>query len=756
MAELILTNTPKGLPGNYYQSYVVAEDHLNDLIGVQGHKIYNKMRRANAQVRKNLSGVNAPILSANWYIEAASTEKKDIIAASLMERILFKDAKFNSILREILTMLAHGHSVFEPIYENRQSKEFGPYTTLKSFGFRKAETLTEWKFDHKTGELLTIHQEQQGDVPIDVEIDAKNLLIFFNEREGSDTGTSLLRAVYGAYKRSEMLETIKMIGAEKFAIPTPKIGVPSTIKPTSIEYIEAKKTVKRFTTGKDQSFFYPKDWDVELYNNSTFDPMLLEGSIKREHEKMSGAFAQGFLELGTGGNAGSLSLGDNIKEYYLNSLLSIGNNISDTINAELLPALMKLNFGDEYEVLPKLKYSGIKDENGEEVMRIITGYVDKGVIVSDEPLEDYVRKIHGLPAKAEGSMLENQEAEGDQGNEDSADQNDNPDNGDNADNPNAGDSNNSKEDLQLRDNVIQLADTSPPVKLIDEQAELISNAIKSNLGFISEKLIADIMNRYRKISGRTQRLDAIKGIKLGGVARYTRQMRGILTGAAVKALAQVKAETPSLQNIKLSDNPQMQEYLDSFGIIKFADDGFSTLPPHVKKLIALQATKFTEQQALDLENTVTFAYMAKSNSIDSETMVQKRMEDAAADFIDKKAANAAAVTLSSTLVNQTRLEFYFAPEVKDQIAGFKFNNSDPKTEICRRMSGDGAGKIYSANDAEFLSLMPPLHYNCKSYPSAVLKIDGITEFEPVPPLSKSARDSINLTDAIKFLGLVNL
>jgi hypothetical protein len=128
--NLTFNTKEKGNSGTAISSLVYQNEYLNELIGVEAHTVYNKMRRSDPQVRKVLAAITNPIKAATWSIPAVSDDKKDIEAAALLERILFQDLDYDHKLGEILTFLAHGFSLFEVIHENKDSKEFGPYTGL--------------------------------------------------------------------------------------------------------------------------------------------------------------------------------------------------------------------------------------------------------------------------------------------------------------------------------------------------------------------------------------------------------------------------------------------------------------------------------------------------------------------------------------------------------------------------------------------------------------------------------------------------
>ena len=744
MSELIFNANEKGNSGTAISALVYQNEYLNELIGVESHTIYNRMRRSDPQVRKVLSAITSPIKSASWSVEAASDDEQDVKAAALMERILFTDLDYDHKLGEILSFLAHGFSIFEVIHENKESVEFGPYTGLANLAFRNQTTITEWRVDPKTSKLQEVHQEQSGDAEVDVWLQTDTLLMFFNEREGDDNGFPLLRPLYGPYKRKLLIETLKMIGIERSAIPTPTLKVPQNISPKDEEYVAAVNILNGFTSAENSFITYPEGWELDLHQNTGFDPMKLEDSIKREDEKMAGAILATFLELGTGGNGGAYALGENLEQFFAQVIASFAKAIANTINTRLIPNLIKLNFGDTIEVMPKIAFTGITDKVGKEFMEIITGYTNAGVVGKDEQLEDHVRRVHGLPKKAEGTMLENQESQDDAGASTPS--------VDNSTEVTDDDSTNEETAAPVELSEIKLAEAKNPKSLIDQEAKTIAEVMRNNLRFIADKLVADVVRKYKQLP-ESSKLKAIENIKLGGTAKYKRQLKGTLTTSSTKSLEQVSSEVPEAADVKLKNNEEFFKLLDDHGVIKFADSDFSNLPPHVRKLLTLQAGRIVDRQAAELEDRVAFTFMQVEQTTDSAATIEKDISNAANEYVNSPTVNTAATNVASTVVNQVRNEFFFDPEVLEEIYAFKFINSDPKSDICKKLSG----RVFAKNDTEFLQYSPPLHHNCKSYLSAITQ-DAKTKpaIEALPPITESDRKSITLSEKEKIAKLLNV
>lgn len=737
--DLAFNTRAVGKSGTSIASGEYQEEYLEVLRGDEAAEIYDRMKRSDPQIRKILSAIKSPIKSATWSIEQISDEPKDLEAAALLNQIFFKDIDWNHKLGEILTFIEQGYSIFEVIHLNRNSKEFGNYTGLDTIAFRSQKSITEWDHDRATGRLKRVHQERSGDIEVDVWLPVDILLLFFNEQEGDDNGFPLLRPLYGPWKRKQLIETLKMIGIERSAIGVPMLKVPSNIKPSDKEYEEAVRLLAAFTSAENSYITYPEGWELELNNNNVFDPTKLESSIKSEDEKMAGAIIATFLELGTGGNSGAFALSENLERFFSLVIESFAKNITGVINNVLIPNLIKLNFGDTIEIMPELKFSGISDRAGKEFMEIVVGFVGSGVVTKDEPLEDFIRKKYKLPKKVEGDMVDNQESKNDLPvdapveEETSLDQ-------EVADAP----------EVQLSES-ISLADKTPR-GLITNDASVVEEVMRDNLTKIAEKLTADIVSRYKKLP-ENDKLKAIDGIKIGGKAQYKRLLKGNLTTTSTRALSQATLEAPVQGKVKLAENAKMTEALLDGWDGKFKFNEFSNLPKHVQLLITRQAENIVDRQTSDLESRVAFQFMGVSQTTQDPDVIKSELENAATEFVESAQIATAATNVVSTLVNQTRNEYFFAPEVEEQIYAYKFNNLDPKSAICKKL----AGVVFAKNDTEFLLYSPPLHHNCKSFLSVVLQSARTKpEIKPLPPLTSEDRKSVTLSEKENVDILINI
>jgi hypothetical protein len=398
--------------GGYFE-----EDYLDALKNNERADVFDKMRRSDPQVMMCLSAVKNPIKSATYEIHAAGDDffyKND---ARLIEKVLFESmaTPFSRFLAEALTMVEFGFSMFEvthknfinqPIFDDEGNKILDSYTGVHNISWRSPRTIERWNLDSASGDLVSVEQLAFGELGRQVTIPSKYLLLFTLNREGSNyEGISALRPCYGNYFRKNNFNKINAIGIEKFAVPTPIATIPQG-KQASTQYSKLITALEKYTTHQSNYLIKPEGFDIDLRTN-TYDPSKVETSIDNEDKRMVKAFLANFLELGMSGT-GAYALSNDLSDFFLTGLQFLADEIAMQINKNLIPQLIKMNFGprDKY---PKLKFSGISDKAGKELSEILSALTNAQVITPDDNLEKHMRKRLGITEMSdEGQRLKPQ------------------------------------------------------------------------------------------------------------------------------------------------------------------------------------------------------------------------------------------------------------------------------------------------------------------------------------------------------------
>ena len=405
---------PFGSTGTEIFAGYYDEDYLDALKNNERASVFDKMRRSDPQVKMCLSAVKNPIKSATPEIHAAGDDffyKND---AWLIEKVLFESmaTPFSRFLSEALTMIEFGYSMFEvthknfvdnPVRDDEGTIILNSFTGIRNISWRSPKTIEKWNLNHETGDLESVLQLAYGDLSRDVTIPAKYLLLFTLDREGSNyEGISALRPCYGNWFRKNNFNKINAIGIEKFAVPTPIATIPQG-KQASTQYTKLITALEKYTTHQSNYLIKPEGFDIDLRTNS-YDPSKVEASIENEDKRMVKAFLANFLELGMSGT-GAYALSNDLSDFFLTGLEFIAEEIADQINKNIIPEIVKMNFGprDKY---PTLKFSGISDKAGKELAEILSILSTSQILTPDDTLEKHLRKRLGITEMSdEGKRL---------------------------------------------------------------------------------------------------------------------------------------------------------------------------------------------------------------------------------------------------------------------------------------------------------------------------------------------------------------
>lgn len=703
---------PKGKSGTLVTGFVVQDDYLTELIGTEGQEKYSMMELSDSQIRKLMHAVNNPIKSALWDVEPASDSPEHEKHAELIRQILFKDlvGGWKAKLDEILDFPWRGHSIFEVVHKNYTKPKLGSYTGLLNLGWRDQRTIDKWEYSD-SGELKRIHQLQYGDINVNDWIPSENLLIFYNEKKGNNTGFPFLRMLYGNYKRKLLYKQLQAIGIERAALPVPHLELPDEVPHDSEEAQAAEDQLIAFTQAESAYFMTPHGYKLNYNQTGTYNPALVQTAVKAENEEIVGSLLGMWLEMGIGGNSGNQAGTGISAEFFKDGLEYLADKIKEKINIELIPNLIQLNFGEQEEY-PTLEHSGIADEGGIELMNVVTGYVKEGVISVDETLEAHIRKVNNLPKKDE-ETLEVPKPEP---------------------TPPKKEEEIIEEDVQLN-----TKSSNNPKSLMNQQSMKVEEILKNGLEFSSAKYINDVMARYNQLPD-SKKQDSTSKVKMGGQNKLKKELRVSLTDTFFKSVDQVKKEIPSKKDVQLSSKESDMIRLNYKGDeIKLNEK--SKLPTHVQILLSKQSELIAEDSTNELKKRIDFSFSSIELKVASAAVIKQTLEDAAEKFIESNQVSTKATNVVSLSVNEGRNTFYFDDEVLEEIHSFTFVNFAPKSEICREL----AGTVFKTNDAESLRYSPPLHHNCKSYLRANLKVSrGVDKLE-ISTLSPSAKAKKSIT-----------
>lgn len=722
----------------------IQEEYLRELQGKDAADIYDKMRRSDPKIKMILSAMKNPIKSASWEIVSTEDETTPEIEKqiALMNHILFEDLggkTWRSFLHEALSMIEFGYALFEKTYRPVIGHpKFGSYNGLKSLSFRSQRTIERWNLD-KAGTLTSVSQYAYGDAQKVVNIPASFLLHFALEMEGSNfEGVSMLRPCYGPWLRKNQFLRLIAAGVEKYAIPIPILDIPSG-EENSAQYVKALAALKKYVSHQCNYLTKPKGWDLTLTTNP-FDASKIRDVINAENVEMVNAVLANFLELGQSGS-GSYSLSFDLSDFFLGGLEYIADQICETINGQLIPEIVAMNFGGSPKI--KLQCSGITDRAGEELSKVILNLTQSGILKADDRLEESMRKRFGLPTKEDNTVREAAPVTpGTPGTPTpaptaQAQVSDVSMNGAqvssmievvtkfkegvidkssaiailmsafpidqakaekivgeplskpvvNLDAAPAPEATPPGKTLSLAEGDPvdgEGVEQDPVVATINENSGKLSTTIKTGLASIAEDMKKKVLEQWNKKG--TAQFEIPDLSLVPGTEEYKKKIEADLTGAYNQAQAQVSKEVPGTK-------------------ITLAED--------IKKIAAARlkadVSNLTDVQIQDLAKTISLTYGQNIAAAQTAEELANILDEAIQKFIDGPVSGVGAEIASSKAVNDSRKDFF--KENTEKVISFTWVNGDPVSEICQWLDG----KTLPADHPDVDRYWPPLHHNCKTY-----------------------------------------
>jgi hypothetical protein len=361
------------------------------LVGLEGLKIYDQMRKSDGTVRGALRLVKTPVFAARWFVDAqrepdGTVKKVNQTAADFVTACLNKymSISWPQLLTEAMLMCDFGYYMFEKVWENRVVD--GQYrTVLKKLAPRHPMDVEEWVYDENGGPAgawfysPTGLTEDRYFLPID------KLLVFTFDREaGNIQGISLLRSAYKHWYYKDTLYKIDAIQKERHGIGVPVIHLPPGY--TNDDKLAAQDLGRNLRTNDRAHAVLPPNWSLEFIDlrGNPVDPLKSVDHHNREIEKSILAV---FLEGGAK---------DEDQTMFLKATRFIADIVCDTINFYLIPDLIDLNFmrADQPHLMARRIGESADWRTLSFAMR---NFVGSAMLTPDAPLEDFIRSELDLP-----------------------------------------------------------------------------------------------------------------------------------------------------------------------------------------------------------------------------------------------------------------------------------------------------------------------------------------------------------------------
>ncbi|WP_081265075.1 phage portal protein family protein [Prescottella equi] len=380
-------------------AFWASRETTPELLWPNSVRVYDQMRRQDAQCTSVLRAVMLPVRRTTWRLEpnGARPEVVTLIAEDLGLPIAGQEAtsrrrargrfSWGEHLQQALLMLPFGHMFFEQVYriENRQYR-------LRKLAPRMPQTISDVKVA-RDGGLVGIEQYGLGHhIGTDM-IPVERLVAYVNEREAGDwLGTSLLRSAYKNWLIKDRLLRVQAQTIDRNGMGVPVYQAGSRDEQEQLD--RGEEIAQSYRSGNASGAALPYEAKLRLLGVEGNLPDA-QPAIDYHDSQIGRSVLAHFLNLGQ--QTGSWALGSTFEDFFTMSLQTVAQSVADTANQHIVEDLVDANFG-ESEPAPLIVFDeiGSRKSATAEALKIL---VEAGILTPDEALERAARADYGLPAK---------------------------------------------------------------------------------------------------------------------------------------------------------------------------------------------------------------------------------------------------------------------------------------------------------------------------------------------------------------------
>jgi hypothetical protein len=398
----------------------ISEEWLPELQGRRGAEIYKRMADSDAIIGGYLFAIKEIAKSVPWFAVPASSSQEAQQDARFLESCIYDmSTPWPSTLDEILSELIFGWSYFEKVFKIRRGPRqkdprFHSQYSDGRIGWAKwapraQESLNEWIYDEDTDTLKGMSQipapdYQERRIPLD-----KALHFVTTSSKGNPEGRSPLRNARRSCYMKTNIEDLEGIGIDRDLAGYPTLYIPLEVfkretDKASEAYDDFMNLISNIRRDEAEGILLPAVFDGN--GNRLYEFKLLASSgtrqfdtsrvINRYDTRIALTVMADFLLLGQQ-KQGSYALSDTKSKMFYQSLMSLLDNIAETINTQAVPELFELN-GWERDELPYLNHGKAEPVNLEALGNFLGRLTDMGMVLDDR-LENHLRGIADMPLR---------------------------------------------------------------------------------------------------------------------------------------------------------------------------------------------------------------------------------------------------------------------------------------------------------------------------------------------------------------------
>jgi len=438
-----LTFTTLGSYGLRQYGGWVREEFAQQLVGRQAARVYREMLDNCATVSSVNFAITQTMRQVEWRVEPSDDSPECAASAEWVESLMDDMSHtWNDFISESLSMLPFGYSFHEIVYKRRlghnpgngedgkplpKSKFDDGKIGLRKLPIRGQETILKWFFDEDGGVQGVTQQPWVGpllDIPID-----KGLLFRPRVHKNNPEGYSILRGSYRPWWFLKRLEEQEAIMFERFSgfpvmtVPNSLIQAAAAGDANSAAALEQyKKIVRNIRIDEQMGLLIPSDTYVDADGKPSAVPMYdfklvspsqgraaasADTSIERYKLDIMTSVLADFLSLGhSSSSRGTQTVGEAKIDLFFKAIEGWLESNADVLNNHLLPRLWDLN-GFDFNTMPRFVPDMPQRVDLDGLSNFVLRLSQAGMpLFPDEPTQEYLREVAGLPDPMEGFGME--------------------------------------------------------------------------------------------------------------------------------------------------------------------------------------------------------------------------------------------------------------------------------------------------------------------------------------------------------------
>lgn len=407
---------------------IFSEEFLRELQGKHGIEVYREMSENDDICGAIIFVIEMLIRQSTWTVAPGGSSAKDKECAEFVESCMndMQDT-WTDTISEILSFLPFGWSYHEIVYKRRtgssrdprqNSRETDGLIGWQKLPIRAQETLFRWEYDD-TDNLTGMTQLPPPDYKMATIPIEKALHFRTKSRKNNPEGRSILRTAYRSWYFKRRIQEIEGIGLERdlagLPILKPPLGMDiwnSDSPEMQVAFERAEQIVRNVRRDATEGLVLPAEWDFQLLTSGGRRQFDTNAIIERYDTRIAMSTLCDFILLGHQ-QVGSFALSSDKTNMFSLALGAYLDIICEVFNSQAIPRLIGMNAEHFSGVTdyPRLKHGKVDAPNLRDISAYIKELTGCGVILPDEELEDYVRKVGDLPDRHEARQFDREARE---------------------------------------------------------------------------------------------------------------------------------------------------------------------------------------------------------------------------------------------------------------------------------------------------------------------------------------------------------